>query len=183
MLYIPHTHAASDQQKAGVLWQRRQVILSREECHCNPLMLLSHPRRVRVSLPALIYSGCRKWRASVSLALLQTSYKCFYNAFTVSARRWHIGNQSPHCDVFPLPFFLNQPEISPPRRGACPTSSPPLSLCFATSSFLSPSPFLFFFPDSSLSLPSCFPLFYPLFHSMLCHKVDCNYCVAVSRMD
>ena len=139
--YTLASYKALQPQKAAVLWQLRRVILSREECHCNPLMLLSHPQRVWVSVPVLIYidSGWRKWSLSLSHCvkhepgrerekerarergrerkrergkeierergremegegespvLLQTSYKHFYNAFTMSAGRWHIGNQS-----------------------------------------------------------------------------------------
>lgn len=62
-------------QKAAVLWQLRQVILSGEECHCNPLMLLSHPQRVWVSVPALIYidRGWRKWSFSLRLYMKHES--------------------------------------------------------------------------------------------------------------
>lgn len=67
--YTLSSYKALQPQKAAVLWQLRQVILSREECHCNPLMLLSHPQRVWVSVPALIYidSGWRKWSLSLWL--------------------------------------------------------------------------------------------------------------------
>lgn len=59
----PHIKCFNHKTQQSVLWQTRQVILSGEECHCNPLMLLSHPQRVWVSLPALIYTD-RSWRKS-----------------------------------------------------------------------------------------------------------------------
>lgn len=104
LTHSPQIRGINRRKQQSVLWQLRQVILSWEECHCNPLMLLSHPRRVWVSVPVMIYGdrGWREWifspyeseREGERPVLFQTSYKCFYNAFTVSASRWHIGNQS-----------------------------------------------------------------------------------------
>lgn len=89
--HSPHVKCLNHKKQQSVLWQ---VILSGEECHCNPLMLLSHPQRVWVSVPALIYTqkGWRKWtfslwmyeawiseRERVRAPLRQTSYKRFYN--------------------------------------------------------------------------------------------------------
>lgn len=100
----PYIKCFNHKTRRFVLWQLRQVILSGEECHCNSLMLLSHPHHVWVSVPALIYTetGWRKW--IFPLWMCEASHKRFYNAFTTSAEPWLISNQSSFVMFFPSPL-------------------------------------------------------------------------------
>lgn len=174
-----HAHACRDAHKAAVLWQRRQVILSREECHCNPLMLLSHPRRVRVSVPALIYSGRRKWR---EWAMCSSRHPI--NAFTMLLQ-CQPGDDISVISHSVVMFSLCR-SFSITRRfpllitALTPTSSPPSFVFGLPLSFLSPSSSFPIRPSPCrpISLSSV-----PYFTACPCHKIDCNYCVAVSRMD
>lgn len=142
------------------------MILSREECHCNPLMLLSHPQCVWVSVAALIYkdSGWRKWSLSswlegeserASPVLLQTTHKRFYNAFTMSAHRWHIGNQSQRLWCFSSALFLTHLKISPLHHGSYSMSSPLFIVSFPRPSSL------LLFPLLAIGPSHCLPIFPP----------------------
>ena len=151
------------------------MILSREGCHCNPLMLLSHPRRVTVSVPALIYSGCRKWR---EWAMCSSRHPI--NAFTMLLQCQpgdDISVISHHGVVmFSLCLSFSISRSFPLVITALAPHPLLLFLCFVLSC---PSFLLLLF----LICPSPIPIFSSLFRSMLRHKIDCNYCVAVSRMD
>lgn len=154
-----HAHACRDAHKAAVLWQWRQVILSREECHCNPLMLLSHPQRVRVSVPALIYSGCRKWR---EWAMCSSRHPI--NAFTMLLQ-CQPGDDISVISHSVVMFSLCRSFSITRRFPLLITALTPhpllLSLCLA-----SPCPsFLLRLLSWFVPLPY-FPVFCPLFHSM-----------------